>query len=489
MRADRRGSMTRLLPALTLALSTAACSGVENPFSEDLFRGWNGSTRSIPAPDTPSTDLAIAALVRGDLSGAENHVITALRENPDNPYTLLAAAVLYENTGRPDLARRFYGELRNRHGDLPLPQGSWRPFPGETLGDMAMARIQALDSQSMPMDAFAGDSALFSGEPMIVARMDSAMMQDAMPVGRTERVLSAMPPGEANAVRRFLVMKRLLDDGLVTQSEVRTRRDTNLGAILPYSHEPPAAGLERPVPDGDTVVGRLTAMRRAMEMRSTTPREHAAEREIILDALLPDEPRVRAEPMPPPSGLMDAASRVGRVEQLRTLGLISDSELTAEKAAIEAMLRDGQVDMGAATMPEGTDKNAGHSMQGTDPRMLVPMPMQGSKPMMKSDSDMAKTDAMPKPAAPMAGGFSFAVHLASYRSEAAAMAGWKTLQKQHASALGSLSPSVDRTDLGPGKGVYYRLKAGPLSDRQAAETLCSSLKARRQYCAPTFVTG
>lgn len=75
----------------------------------------------------------------------------------------------------------------------------------------------------------------------------------------------------------------------------------------------------------------------------------------------------------------------------------------------------------------------------------------------------------------------FRIQLAAVRSTEAAEAEWQRLQAKHEALLGSLSLNVERAELGE-QGVYYRIQAGPLSDKQAAETLCEDLKSRDQAC-------
>ena len=88
--------------------------------------------------------------------------------------------------------------------------------------------------------------------------------------------------------------------------------------------------------------------------------------------------------------------------------------------------------------------------------------------------------AAPAPAPPAQSG-DWYVQLAAYRSEAAARSAWSMLQDRHAAALGSLSIRVARADLGD-RGVFYRLQAGGLADRDAAAAVCAQLKARDQGC-------
>ncbi len=77
---------------------------------------------------------------------------------------------------------------------------------------------------------------------------------------------------------------------------------------------------------------------------------------------------------------------------------------------------------------------------------------------------------------------SYRVQVAAVRSSEAAYGGWQRLQAQHEDLLGKLKLTVQRVDLGPEKGVFYRVQAGPLADRAAARDLCTKLSLRRVGC-------
>ncbi len=77
---------------------------------------------------------------------------------------------------------------------------------------------------------------------------------------------------------------------------------------------------------------------------------------------------------------------------------------------------------------------------------------------------------------------SYRVQVAAVRSSEAAYGGWQRLQAQHKDLLGKLKLTVQRVDLGPEKGVFYRVQAGPLADRAAARDLCTKLSLRRVGC-------
>ena len=61
------------------------------------------------------------------------------------------------------------------------------------------------------------------------------------------------------------------------------------------------------------------------------------------------------------------------------------------------------------------------------------------------------------------------------------MAEWKRISGKNKEILGSYAPAVTKADLGE-RGVFYRLRAGPLADKAAADALCASLAAQNVGC-------
>lgn len=74
----------------------------------------------------------------------------------------------------------------------------------------------------------------------------------------------------------------------------------------------------------------------------------------------------------------------------------------------------------------------------------------------------------------------YVVQLGSGKDEAGALRQFSRLQKKYPDLLGGLAPNVQRADLGD-KGVFFRLRAGPLS-KSAAELLCDKLSSGGQAC-------
>ncbi len=100
-----------------------------------------------------------------------------------------------------------------------------------------------------------------------------------------------------------------------------------------------------------------------------------------------------------------------------------------------------------------------------------------------TQTETATNTATPAPPSP--GGDisnSYRIQLAASRSDKAVEAEWDRLRRRHIDLLGELRLQVTRIDLGATKGVFYRLRAGPLADEAAAKTLCERLKQRKLGC-------
>ena len=262
---------------------------------------------------------------------------------------------------------------------------------------------------------------------------------------------------ETNVVARFRILKRLLDEGLITPDEYSKRRNTNVGALLPYSNSvPPAMGLERPGPTDEQVVDRLKALGVALESRALSPAEHGAERLAILDALMPAEPRKVDLPVLPPKDVMEAATAVGRVERMRASGLVSAEEARKEKDAVTRVL-DSQ---------------------------LAKQPVSGTATGLRQGAPTNGKNGKNGKAAAAAGGPNIGVSLGSAKSEEAAKATWDKIKGKFPEELGALDASFRASDQGE-KGTRWRIVAGPLTGRDQAVKLCKVLKLYRQSCEAT----
>ena len=73
------------------------------------------------------------------------------------------------------------------------------------------------------------------------------------------------------------------------------------------------------------------------------------------------------------------------------------------------------------------------------------------------------------------------VQLYSARSRDGALAAWARLSSDEKDLLGSLTHRVVKAEI-PKRGVFYRLRVGPLADKAAARRLCGLLKGRGRDC-------
>jgi TolA protein len=93
--------------------------------------------------------------------------------------------------------------------------------------------------------------------------------------------------------------------------------------------------------------------------------------------------------------------------------------------------------------------------------------------------------ANPKPTAPKAGGVAtgggFQVQLGAMRSASRAKAQARRLNRSLKGVLKGNKIRVVRSNLGK-RGVYHRLRAGPVRNRTAAKALCSALAKRKVGC-------
>ncbi len=76
----------------------------------------------------------------------------------------------------------------------------------------------------------------------------------------------------------------------------------------------------------------------------------------------------------------------------------------------------------------------------------------------------------------------YRVQLAAVRSQERAKQEWARLTKKHSDLLGGFSLTVVKADLGPKKGIFYRLRAGPVPSEDAARRLCTLLAKRKVGC-------
>lgn len=370
------------------------------------------------------TNAAMTAYVKGDYMRAEQAMQDALRRNPKDPYAILVGGLVYEATGRGDVARMYYNSLISLQPEATASIGSdtGQPMPVVEIARRHLARL----------DGKASAAPAIRSEPF------------AIPTGMTPSTASviASRDGAEQIITRFRALKSLADQGLITPEEYSQRRRTNLGALLPLTGGGlPGADLDRPAPGDKEVAQRLQAIGQSMEVKAISAGEYATEREMILEGVLPAKPSKREAAKPAPATVMAAADAVGRLERMREAGVISADEMAKEREAVMRAVQAQQAKQEA--MLKGAD---------------------------------------PAPAKPASGGAG--VYIASYKSEDLAKKAWTNLTKKHAD-LSKLKPVITKAEVK--KATVYRLHAGGLPNLPAAEKLCGGLKKSKIDCKATML--
>lgn len=451
--------------SFVLALMAAVILGGCSQLNKGKITDPNFWESSPLITNNEDAELGLAELTKGNYGVAEAYFNKSLSRNDRDVTALMGLGILYQNTGQATKARQAYEAvlaIRPSNTQQMMVMGELSHRPIAELASVNLALLQSgmpLPANPVPGYNVPPNVAINGG--VSGAPSASPMMGRVAPGGGNGGPVASAPKvsdapmvvpltdGDKSMAGRFETLRTLRDQGLITPDEYRARRQANVGALLPLSSPPPAAGLDRPVPNSGQIVGRLQAIGRALEMRAITISQHAAERMMILDALLPAAPATVANPGRPPNGLMEAADGVRRLEQLQAAGLITSDEYSRERAAIEKV------------------------MQPAPPRVAA----------------APSTPPASRSAAPSGAGGRSAVHLASFKSREQADRGWTQMRRAHQSLLGNLQPEITSVDLGQGKGTFFRVKAGPLANANAAKALCDELKRARQYCEPATLGG
>lgn len=291
-----------------------------------------------------NTDEATLYWTKGDYENAIQYANKAIKDNPEDAYALMIAANSYEALGYPNQSRRYYEDMLmiKENSDVGI-FNSIKKMPPDTLKAAALQRLRDMELKDKPYTSV-------NPETRVVSFTDTAFKQDNQTVktmmgdeftlakSEIKGGLAMLDEADKNVVQRFLTFTKLRDEKYVTPKEWQLRRTINLGGLLPYTLEPAGLGLDLPSPSADTIIGRMNALRTALEMRTITPREHAAEREMILEALLPSNPFHRMTPLAPPKDMLEGATALRRIEMLKNLALITPEEADNEQKAINKLV-------------------------------------------------------------------------------------------------------------------------------------------------------
>ena len=196
-----------------------------------------------------------------------------------------------------------------------------------------------------------------------------------------------------------------------------------------------------------------------------------------VENLLPSAEEPKAPPMKPAEPAPAAAPPVeaakpAEPEPAPEVAKVEPAKLEPAPAKVEAKPAAPAVDPLAAAVAAAT----GGRTSATGPIDVKPEAPAAAEP-----APAAPASPAPETQVAAAVPGAFQIQLASVLSEEAAMAEWKRLSGKNKDILGAYKPAVIKADLGD-RGVFYRLRAGPLADKAAADALCASLAAANVSC-------
>ena len=383
-----------------------------------------------------SSDQAMSALARGDLATAQSAAQTALKRDPKDTYALLVAGLAYLASERYELARQYFQVIISNHPvarmSVPDANGNMQLLP---VVEVAQANLDKIDQ--------------------LTGRKQMTSVKQAGKMTGPEIVALHLTDPEASIAGRFRILRKLLEEELITPEEYVQRRNANAGAMLPLSAPAPGAGLDRPVPDDHQVADRLRMLKAAVEAREMQPREATAERSAILDGLMSAQPKVKAIPPIPPADMLEVAQAVGRLERYRTQDLISPDEMQKEKLALNQVL-----EKRLAEKPTINDATGLKYGVPSKPQVLAaPLPEKtaAAAPAPKVDWGVALDESVDE-------------------EEAKTLAA--QIKAKFPEELGKKVLSVRRTPTGKWQVVTAT------ASKDAARRLCKTMRLHRQACEP-----
>lgn len=133
----------------------------------------------------------------------------------------------------------------------------------------------------------------------------------------------------------------------------------------------------------------------------------------------------------------------------------------------------------AANLPPVMPGGKAASRTPAKPAAVAPKP-DASKPAAPKPVVPVRQAAAPKAAAESGNGL-WRAHLASHRSEPAAINEWQELLKSNPQAYGELEPLVTWVDVS-GRGSFARLTFGEFASQKEANDACAKLRGPGRYC-------
>ncbi len=347
-----------------------------------------------------------------------------------------------------------------------LDEGQVTPPPA------ARSKMGALKSKSAFMvgSALLGAIALGGALAFVYKQSGGAIGSDQPPVvtadNRPVKEVPDDPGGKEFPHKNKLIYDRLQNaDEAENDKIVPRQEDVAVPALPPAQTE--TAGLPTPVATTD-----LTAPQTAQAAVDSTAAAGAAPAAVAsADDTADGGPRrVKTLKVHPDGSVENPPADAAAADQAAGAQAAADSQ-TAALPAAPAPAPAAAMPVPAAA-PAPWPAAAAPADQPQETAAVEPAP---AKPKAKPAATQASATPAATPAA--SGSTKYVVQVGSKKNQTEALASFADMQQKYPSLLANYRPMVQKADLGA-KGVWYRLRIGPIADKTAAAKLCSQLKAQ-----------
>lgn len=165
----------------------------------------------------------------------------------------------------------------------------------------------------------------------------------------------------------------------------------------------------------------------------------------------------------------DGSMAEGGPRKVKTMVVRPDGSMAAPEPAA------GEVAAAAAAEAPAAAETAPQAVAAVPQQVAaLPAPPPDAKPK-PAPKPVAQQTAAVAPAA--AAPTKYVVQVGSKKNQTDALASFADMQQKYPSLLANYRPMVQKADLGA-KGVWYRLRIGPIVDKTAASKLCTQLKSQ-----------
>jgi cell division protein FtsN len=350
-------------------------------------------------------------------------------------------------------------------GASPGQQGSATASPG-----------QSSDPSPLPLPPPPGSTSdqqgsLASSSTRQVAALDGSSITSAAPAVAQPAAsgdLTAPVPGDSRSAAKSVAEPAANDRG-VSAKQAGPAPETSPPAIEPIEPPPAKVTESKPVQQPPSVKPAKPAKQKTKTAKSESKKKVAsAEAEQV--ATPPPEPMVIAPDQPP-------AQNAAPVQDQPILDQTSNTAPQKKSGAFFDFLKRGN----ASSKPRPTgkrddqiDSSIGSPLNAGSKPASEPQPPPVSDQQVASIAPDTQPEISPPPE-PRAQTGGYLAQLASFRSEAEALAEYDRLRAKYGDVVSGLSPKVTKASVSG--TTRYRLGVGPVASREAAARICNSLIA------------